>query len=667
MLDSLRRRLARLIAPGSVATRRYASAGGSRLHAWGSSLNSSADAELSTSLTALRTRSRKLMRDSPYAKRARVVVVNNVIGAGVGMQAQVRNTRGGLHTLINADIEEAWRQWSRADACHTGGTLSFADLERACLSEVVTAGEVFIRKHYRAFGDSRVPLGLELIEAERVVDEFSFPTPENQATRLGIERDQFGRPIAYYIRNIHPGEIRLPAGQDIKIERVPAADIIHLRVVDRWPMTRGEPWLHNVIAKLDNMDEYTAAELTAARMGANFFATLETDADNGLATSTDMSTGAREMQIEPGVIEQLAPGDKLNFHTPNRPNVALDPFLRYMLREVAAGIGCSYESLSRDYSQSNYSSSSLALLDDRDLWRVLQQWYVRSFREPLLRDWMQAAVLSRAIGSIQVEQYAPDPERFLAVTWKLRGWQWVDPTKEVNAYKEAVKAGFTTVSAVIAQTAGGVDVEDVIAERQRELEMFDAAGIDLDTTVEEPVEPVEPPGPTAPQLASEDDAAKKQDEARAAIMRVLNDAELRGEMRGRSDATAEAVALVAKSIERKQTVFNVAAPEVNVPATVVNVAPAAVTVQPAEIRIEPAAVNVEAPVVNVAAPDAPVINVAPAQVEVRMPEQPAPVVNVAAAPAPQVNVTVPRMRPTRTVVERKDKDGRIVATRTEEI
>jgi lambda family phage portal protein len=283
-------------------------------------------------------------------------------------------------------------------------------------------------------------------------------------------------------------------------------------------MTRGEPWLHGVLSKLDDMDEYSKAELTAARMGANFFATLESDYDNALATTTDAASGAREMNIEPGVIEQLAPGDALKFHTPNRPNVALDPFLRYMLREVAAGVGVSYESLSRDYSQSNYSSSRLALLDDRDLWRVLQQWYVRAFREPLLRDWMQSAVLSRAISSIPVEAYAPDAERFLAVTWKLRGWQWVDPTKEVNAYKEAVKAGFTTVSAVIAQTAGGVDVEDVIAERKRELEMFEAADIDLDTTVEEPMESAEPTVTTAEQSEQPED--NEEDETPAA--RIFN-------------------------------------------------------------------------------------------------------------------------------------------------
>ena len=528
VLESLRSKIARLIAPKGIATRQYAAARNSRLNTWGSASNSSADYELSMSLTNLRSRSRKLMRDSPYAKRARTIVVNNVVGSGVGLQAQVMNSRGELHERINAEIEAAWAEWSKADSCHAGGALHFADLERMTMAQVFDAGEAFIRIHRRPFGSSKVPIGLELIEAERVADELSNPSPGpvvgKADVRMGVEVDTFGRPLAYWIRERHPGELRTGVDASVRLERVPASDILHLRVLDRWPQTRGEPWLHSVIVKLDNMDEYSAAELTAARMGANFFATLETDSDNGLVTTTDASTGAREMNIEPGVIEQLAPGDALKFHTPNRPNTALDPFLRYMLREVAAGIGVSYESLSRDYSQSNYSSSRLALLDDRDLWRVLQQWWARSFRQRLHEQWLQAAVLSRAIVSIPVESYALDASRFADVRWKFRGWSWVDPTKEVGAYKEAVKAGFITVSKVIALTGGGDDIEDVIAERKRELAMFEEAEIDVDTTVEEPVEPMAPvssPAATAQAADTEDDATDGDDTEDAPQARVL--------------------------------------------------------------------------------------------------------------------------------------------------
>jgi lambda family phage portal protein len=470
-----------------VLTRQYAGAKNTALTGGFSTYSTgSADTELAQSLVSLRSRSRQLMRDAPYAKRARTIVVNNVVGTGVGLQAQVQNTRGELHDRINADIEARWDEWSIANNCHTGGALHFGDLERACLAEVFTTGEAFLRKHQRAFGASKIDFALELIEAERLADEYMSPAANPGGVigemRMGVEVDTYGRPMAYWLRERHPGELRTTADHAVRLIRVPADQIIHVRVVDRWPMTRGEPWLHCVLRKLNDMQEYSGSELTAARMGSNYFATLESPNEDPMPAE-EQKDGSRQMSIEPGMIDQLAPGEELKFHAPNRPNTAMDPFLRHMLREVAAGIGVSYESLSRDYSQSNYSSSRLALLDDRDLWRVLQQWWARSFREPLHRAWLQAAVGSGALASVPFESFWLDQARYAAVRWKFRGWSWVDPTKEVAAYKEAVRAGFTTTSAVIAATAGGVDIEDVIAERKLELEAFEEAGIKVDTTV----------------------------------------------------------------------------------------------------------------------------------------------------------------------------------------
>jgi lambda family phage portal protein len=294
---------------------------------------------------------------------------------------------------------------------------------------------------------------------------------------------------------------------------VPASDIFHLRIVDRWPQTRGEPWLHTVLRKLDDMNEYSQHEVTAARASAAYFGTIESTDDQPIGVPTEEGAAAPAvMDIEPLSIQQLEPGEELKWHSPNRPNVALDPFMRAMLREVAAGTGTSYESLSRDYSQSNYSSSRLALLDDRDLYKALQQWWLRSFREPLHMMWLQQAVLARAIVSVPVEQYGTDPAKFEAVLFKPRGWSWIDPTKEVGAYKEAVKAGLTTLTDVIAATGDGRDIEDVITTRKRELKMLDEAGIDADTTVPDPAD-LAAPTSAAPSKGASDSSANAQEDA----------------------------------------------------------------------------------------------------------------------------------------------------------
>lgn len=504
---TFRQRVAAWIAgksAGKSGRRMYAAAKSTRTTTGlGSSGNTSADAELNLSLTQLRARSRQMVRDSAYAKRAKVVVVNNVIGSGVGMQAQVKGTRGDLRKDVNDGIEAAWAEWCAADQCHTGGKLHFHDFERACMGQVFEAGEVFVRKHYARVGMSQVPLCLELIEAERLAHNMVDPgaVNPNGDVRMGIEVDGFGRPIAYWIRQSHPGDLRMRSESD-RFERVPASDIFHLHIVDRWPQTRGEPWMHTALRKIDDLNEATASELAAVRASSYYFATIKTgDSTNPLVDDTEADGGA-VMDIEPLTIQELKNGEELDFHAPNRPNAGLDSFLRHMLRETAAGLGVSYESISRDYSQSNYSSSRLALLEDRDLYKAFQLWWIRNFRQPLHRSWLQQAVLAGAVESIPVAQYASDPLKFAAVMFKPRGWSWIDPTKEVTAYKEAIKAGLTSAGDVIAATADGRDIEDVVDALKRDRDLFKAAGITVDTDVAAELA-AKKPAPAAPAEKAE--------------------------------------------------------------------------------------------------------------------------------------------------------------------
>lgn len=466
--------------------RMYAAAKSSRLTADWRGSNSSADSELVSSLTNLRSRSRQLVRDASYAKRAKILVVNNVIGwSGIGMQAQVKTNGGTLVPRINDDIEEQWDEWCAAENCHTGGRLHFSHFERALQAEIFEAGEVFVRLHYRAFGSSKIPLCLELIEAERLVDEFMSPylaaTNGNQI-RMGVEVDSFFRPVAYWIRKSHPSEFRFGGAHDM-VERVPADQIIHLAVVDRWPQTRGEPWLHAAARRFNDMDGYSEAEIVRARAQANNAGAIETPEDSE-SFGEAQADGSVEMEAEAGVYKRLNPGEKFVHAPATAPNPAFDGFMRNMLREVAAGTGPSYESISRDYSQSNYSSSRMGILDDRDLYRFFQWSFIRDFRQRLHPIWMQQAILSGAITTISAEQYALAPRKFQAVRYKPRGWTWIDPTTEVDAYIKAVEAGFTTVGDVIAKTADGLDIEDVLTSREQELQLMEDKGLVFTTSPE---------------------------------------------------------------------------------------------------------------------------------------------------------------------------------------
>lgn len=478
--------------------RMYHGAKASRLTAGFGSWNTSADSELSTSLTRLRNRSRQLVRDNPYARRARSLFVANTVGFGVSFDAKVGDGRG-LNGRINDNIESTWDEWSDAKSCHTGGELCFADLERVAMAQIFEAGEVLIRWYpYKFGGTSDVPLCLEVIEAERLADEFTQPgTPApGNLIRMGVESDKFYRPQAYWIRLSHPGDHQMGVvDHTVRYERVPADQIFHLRLITRWPQSRGEPPLCAVMRKLNDMDGYSEAEIVAARVSANVVFARKRTADGTdpyEPLGDEQTDGSDEFAVEPGMGIKLEPGEELQMANPLRPNTAFDYFMRAMLREVAAGLDLPYDMLSQDYSQTNMSSSRLATIEARDAWRAIQQWWIRSFREPLHKIFIRQAVLSRQISAISVESYMLNPKRYEAVRWQTKGWDWIDPQRDVEAARLAEQAGYLTKTQVLAQK--GVDIEDYIAERQRELEMLNEAGIktDTDPALQEPP-PADPP------------------------------------------------------------------------------------------------------------------------------------------------------------------------------
>lgn len=496
-------------------SRIYAGAKLNRLTADWNALNTSADSEILTSVRALRARARQMVRDDGHAKNSVRIVQNNVVGNGIGMQAQVSSARGKLQEKINTQIETAWAKWIKADTCHVAGKLGMTEILRLVMAQQVEAGEILIRKIRKPFGNGKIPLALELIECDRLMDQYqNAKAPNGNVIRMGVEQDQWGRPVAYWLHPTHPGDYTFTSFVPSKFVRVPAEDIIHPFIIDRWPQTRGVSWFHAVLKKMHDMAGYTEAEIVAARASANIVGAITTPE---LLPGNDEKNDEQVVDVEPGTWKRLLPGEDLKAFIPSRPNTGLEPFMRYMLREMAAGIGVSYESLSRDYSQSNYSSSRLSLLDDRDLWRVLQGWLVRGVLHNIYCEFLEAAVLC---GELNFPDYSSNEEKYQAVRFKPRGWGWIDPTKEVGAFQKAVRSGYMTVSDVIAQTGGGADAEDTFKARRQELDMMEELGLVFDTdpakvklTKENPATAIDPSEEDPPSEAGEDE--KPDDESAA--------------------------------------------------------------------------------------------------------------------------------------------------------
>lgn len=457
--------------------RNYAGAATSRLTSDWVSQGTSADSEVKNSLRVLRNRARSLVRDSDFAKSALRAVKNNVVGQGIKHQAQVRMVRGGrLDERLNSLVEHEWKKWGKAKNCHAGGTLSWSDIQRLCLNSMIESGEVFVRFVYQQFGDSKVPFGLEILEADFLDDDYTGLESNGNRVRMGVEINEWGRPVAYHFLTYHPGDYQFSYGNIAQKRRVrvPADEIIHLYAAERPGQTRGITAFASAIMRLNNLKGYEEAEIIAARASSAMMGFVRTP-DQELfedGTFDDQSV----LDFAPGSIRRLAPGEEMQFFSPSRPDDAFTPFVAQMLRAVASGVGCSYTQVSSDFSQSNYSSSRLELLETRAHYKTLQQYMIETLCQRVYEKWMDMAVMS---GALRLPGFDIDPDRYYESKWIAPAAQFVDPQKEAEAYKSLVRSGIMTLSQVISLHGG--DFEELMRQRQHELAMLDELGIVTDT------------------------------------------------------------------------------------------------------------------------------------------------------------------------------------------
>jgi len=441
------------------------------------SQGTSADSEIKNSIRILRNRARALVRDSDFAKSALRAVKNNVVGQGIKHQAQVRMIRGGrLDERLNTLIEYEFKKWGKADNCHAGGTLTWSQIQQLCINSMIESGEVFVRLVKQQFGTSGVPLGLEVIESDLLDDDYTGFELNGNRVRMGVELDEWGRPVAYHFLNYHPGDYQFSYSEIAKKRRtrIPADEIIHLYSIDRPGQTRCVTAFASAIMRLNNLKGFEEAEIIAARASSAMMGFVRTP-DQELfedGTFEDQSV----LDFSPGSIRRLAPGEEMQFFSPTRPDDAFTPFVAQMLRAVAAGVGCSYTQVSSDFSQSNYSSSRLELIETRAHYRTLQQYMIDTLCQPVYEKWIEMAVMS---GALRMPAFDMDPDRYFESKWIAPAAQFVDPQKEAEAYKSLVRSGVMTLSQVIALHGG--DFEEVMRQRAHELSVMDDLGNVLDS------------------------------------------------------------------------------------------------------------------------------------------------------------------------------------------
>ena len=447
---------------------------------------STADNEIKSGLKTVRARVRELERNNDYVRRYFKLLENNVLGhCGVGLQMKIREfvKDGGKFVeqyddRANSMIEDAWEKWGMYDKCTIGKKLCWMDLQRLALRSTARDGAVLIRKHYPK--DNPFRFSLEPIEADHLDTNYEARLP-NSYVRLGIEYDMQGAVVAYHIFSEHPGDTFQPSAMNGRYrERVPASQMIHLYMPDRFGQGDGMPWLVSSMVGLKHLDAYYEAEVIAARAGASKFSVYENIP--GMAPvpyeGQPDSNGNIQESYTAGTIGNAPYGKTLKQIDPTHPSTAFPDFVKAMLRKYSSGLGVSYSSMANDYSDVNFSSLRGALLEEREEWKSIQGWFINWLIQPIFNEWLTTALSFGAITDNGQTLPAAKMDKFNKPEWKPRRWDWVDPLKDLQANVLAVEKGFKSRRQIISENGG--DIEDTFADIEADEVLAEDHDLDFD-------------------------------------------------------------------------------------------------------------------------------------------------------------------------------------------
>lgn len=470
LLTRVRAAIASAIAPKPRGRSAFAGGFNSRLTSdWIFAGRRSAKQDTLTDMRVVRDRAREMVRNSPLMARFVQMVAENVVGPyGIRLQAKnMKKDGSALFDEANDQIEAAWEEWCRPENCDAARRQSLTELLSLAVSGQAMDGELMIRLR-SGTQPNGWGLSLQLLDPDLLDETWNRPPEPNlNAIYQGVEIDAIGVQVAYWMWTRHPTDPTF----DRERVRIPADEIIFEFESYRQGQVRGMSRFAPIMQQAKMLDGYHEAELVAARVASATMATIELDKD---APAPDASVGTSEipMEVEPGAMLRLGQGEKLAVWHAEHPSGAFGEFTRTMLHMLAAGLGVSYMTLTGDLSQTSYSSGRMGMIAERDHWKREQRKLIEHVLDRVYRRWIRAAIVSKK-DLLPALDY--DATRWYAVKWQARGFVSVDPMKETEAALLEINAGTKSLTQLAAEA--GRDLEEVIAERKMELEMFKAAGV----------------------------------------------------------------------------------------------------------------------------------------------------------------------------------------------
>ncbi len=212
-----------------------------------------------------------------------------------------------------------------------------------------------------------------------------------------------------------------------------------------------------MIEALKQLGNYTEAEIMAAVVSSCFTVFIKSpQGDSSLLPMAGNQSHSSDTayKLGNGAIIDLAEGEDISTVNPGRPNAQFDPFVQSILRQIGVALELPFEVLIKHFTAS-YSAARAALLEAWRFFMARREWLAQHFCQVVYEAWFYEAV---SLGRIEAPGFIfGDP----AIRAAYCGAHWIgpapgqiDPLKEIQAARERIDAGISTLSRETAALTG---------------------------------------------------------------------------------------------------------------------------------------------------------------------------------------------------------------------
>jgi len=472
----------------------------------------SADADLNPEKPQLDARSRDLARNEAYVLGGVQVHRDSIVGGQYVLNAQpnyeVLGATEAWAEEFQAIVESKFGLWAESsenwpDASRIN---TLTGLVRLAVGIHTFSGEVLATAEWLRSAYARRPYNtaIQFVDLDRLTNPND--RSDTMLLRRGVEKDRYGAPTAYHIRLDHPNAAYMNA-ERYQWRRVPARkpwgriQVIHLYEQTRPDQSRGVADMVSALKEMKMTRRFRDVTLQNAVLQATYAASIESDLptetlweqlgsvdinDDANPVAKYMTQlaqyagGSKALHIDGVKIPHLFPGTKLKLQPTGTPGGVGTTFEQSLLRYIASALGLSYEQLSRDYTNTNYSSARASMVETWKSMQAKKKMIADRFATIVYSLWLEEAI---AMGEVPLPP-GKGPEHFYEGLNKEAYCQceWIGASRgQIDEYKETqaavlrIQNQLSTYEDEIART--GKDFRRVFRQAAREQKLRDQYGL----------------------------------------------------------------------------------------------------------------------------------------------------------------------------------------------